>query len=95
MLADAVLPVPPSVDVTGPVTLVLVPRLVPVTLTENVQDAFAARFAPARRMLPLPAIAVMVPLPHEPVRPFGVETTRPDGNVSVKPTPPILLDLGL
>ncbi len=34
-----------------------------------------------------PAIAVIVPPPHEPVSPFGVATTRPAGSVSVKPTP--------
>ena len=29
----------------------------------------------------------MVPPPQEPVSPFGVETTRPAGSVSLKPTP--------
>jgi len=38
-------------------------------------------------MLPDPAVAVIVPPPHLPVRPLGVETTRPAGKVSVKPTP--------
>jgi hypothetical protein len=28
-----------------------------------------------------------VPPPQEPVRPFGVEITRPAGSVSLKPTP--------
>jgi hypothetical protein len=32
-------------------------------------------------------VAVMVPPPQLPVRPFGVDTTRPAGRVSVKPTP--------
>ena len=32
-------------------------------------------------------MAVIVPPPHEPVRPFGVEITRPAGSVSLKPTP--------
>jgi len=30
---------------------------------------------------------VIVPAPQVPVRPFGVETTRPAGSVSLKPTP--------
>ena len=43
--------------------------------------------APARLMLPLPAVAVIVPPPHEPTSPFGVDTTKPVGNVSRKSTP--------
>ena len=35
----------------------------------------------------LPAVAVIVPAPQVPVRPFGVEITRPAGSVSLKPTP--------
>ena len=30
---------------------------------------------------------MIVPAPQVPVRPFGVEITRPAGNVSLKPTP--------
>ena len=46
-----------------------------------------ARVAPERLTLPEPATAVIVPPPQEPVRPFGVETTRPAGRVSVNATP--------
>jgi hypothetical protein len=46
ILVDAVPPVPPSVEVTLPVVLFLVPALVPVTFTEKVQDEEAARLAP-------------------------------------------------
>src|SRR5205085_2193676 len=67
--------------------LVFAPELVPVTLAEKVHEAPAARVAAERLMLPLPAVAVMVPPPHEPLRPFGVLTTRPAGRVSVKATP--------
>src|ERR1044071_4254353 len=35
----------------------------------------------------MPAVGVIVPVPHEPVRPFGVEITRPDGNASLNATP--------
>src|SRR5438093_672092 len=52
-----------------------------------VQDVPAARVPPLRLTLDEPAVAVMVPPPHEPVRPFGVATTRPAGSVSVKATP--------
>ena len=87
MLAEAVPPVPPSLDVTFPVVLFLIPAVVPVTFTENVQELLAAMVPPLRLITPDPAVAVMVPLPQEPVMPFGVETTRPAGSVSVNPTP--------
>jgi hypothetical protein len=35
----------------------------------------------------VPAVAVIVPAPHVPVSPFGVEITRPAGSVSLKVTP--------
>ena len=87
MLAVAVPPVPPSVEVTLPVVFVCCPAAMPVTLTENVQEALAAIVPPLRLMTFVPATAVIVPAPHVPVRPFGVETTRPAGSVSLKPTP--------
>ena len=85
-VAVAVLPVPPFVEETAPVMLVLPPGLVPVTLIENVQDALAASVAPVRLTLVPPTAAEMVP-PHEPVRPLGVATMSPAGNASVKATP--------
>src|SRR6478736_6298987 len=42
---------------------------------------------PLRLITFVPAVAVIVPAPQVPVRPFGVETTRPAGSVSLKPTP--------
>ena len=48
MEAEAVPPVPPSVEVTLPVVLFCVPAAVPVTFTENVQELLAARLAPVR-----------------------------------------------
>ena len=64
-----------------------VPAVVPVTFTLNVHEPLAARVPPDRLTDPDPAVAVIVPLPHVPASPFGVETTRPAGNVSLKPTP--------
>ena len=87
MLAVAVPPVPPSVEVTLPVVLVCRPAEMPVTLTENVQEPLAAIVPPLRLIVFVPAVAVIVPAPHVPVRPFGVETTSPAGSVSLKPTP--------
>ena len=87
MLAVAVPPVPPSVEVTLPVVLVCKPAAMPVTLTENVQEPLAAIVPPLRLIVFVPAVAVIVPAPHVPVRPFGVETTSPAGSVSLKPTP--------
>src|SRR5437899_1730407 len=81
-----VFPVPPSVDVTCTL-LFFTPAVVPATFTLKVHDALAANVAPARLTLPEPAVAVMVPPPQLPVRPFGVATTRPAGRLSVNATP--------
>jgi D-ribose pyranose/furanose isomerase RbsD len=86
-VAVAELPVPPSVEVTALVVLTCAPAAVPVTFTENVQELLAAIVPPVRLIEFEPAVAVIVPAPHVPVRPFGVETTRPAGSVSVKATP--------
>ena len=86
-LAEAVPPVPFSVELTEPVVLFFVPAVVPVTLTEKVQEALAASVAPDRLTDPDAAVAVMAPPPQEPVRPLGVDTTRPAGSGSVKATP--------
>jgi hypothetical protein len=64
-----------------------VPAAVPVTLTENVQDVLCARVAPERLITLVACVAVIVPPPQVPVRPFGVEITRPAGKVSLNPTP--------
>ena len=76
-----------SFEVTVLVVLVCTPIAIPVTFTENVQEAPGARLAPDRLMLFDPAVAVIVPASHEPVRPLGVNTIRPDGRVSVNASP--------
>ena len=86
-LADAVPPVPPSLDVTALVVLSFVPAVSAVTFTVNVQEAVAATIAPDKLIAPEPADAVMVPPPHDPVSPFGVEITRPLGRASANATP--------
>jgi len=86
-LAEAVPPVPPSFEVTALVVLFCSPAAVPVTFTENVHEEFAAMVPPVRLITFVPAVAVMVPPPQLPVRPFGVDTTSPAGTVSVKATP--------
>jgi len=86
-LAEAVPPVPPSVDVTLPVVLFCVPAAMPVTFTANVQELLAAKVAPDRLITFVFCVAVIVPPPQEPVSPFGVEITRPAGSVSLKPMP--------
>src|SRR5579859_2823696 len=70
--AEALPPVPPSVEVTLPVVLFCRPAAVPVTLMEKVQELEAAMLPPDKLMLLLPAIAVMVP-PQAPVTPMGEE----------------------
>jgi hypothetical protein len=67
--------------------LVCRPAAVPVTLIENVQEPLAAIVPPDKLIAFVPAVAVIVPAPHVPVRPFGVEITRPAGSVSLKATP--------
>jgi len=86
-LADAVPPVPPSVEVTAPVVLFCVPAAAPVTFTEKVHELLTASAAPVRLITFVPAVAVIVPAPQVPARPFGVAITSPAGSVSVKPTP--------
>src|SRR5712691_11066856 len=85
-----VLPAPPSVEVTC-TELFFTPAVVPVTSAENVHDEPAAGDAvsvpPDRLTVPLPATAVIVPLPQEPVTLGVAATTRPAGKVSVNATP--------
>jgi hypothetical protein len=85
-LAEAVPPVPPSVEVTVPVTLVIAPAAVPFTLTLRVHDPLAGNVPPERLTDVEPAVAVAVP-PQVFVNPFGVATTRPPVKASVKLTP--------
>src|SRR5713101_2862358 len=54
-------PVPPSVEVTAPVVLDLVPAVLPVTFTLMVQGLLSTILPPLRLMLLLPAVAVSVP----------------------------------
>ena len=62
-----------------------------MTSTEKVHDDPAAGDAvsvpPDRLIEPLPATAVIVPLPQEPVMFGAAATTTPAGKVSVKATP--------
>jgi hypothetical protein len=68
--------------------LFAVPTVVPVTLTEKVQEAPPGKVAPVRDTLPELGTAVIVPPPQFPIRPLlGVDTIRPAGSVSVKATP--------
>src|SRR5579859_363626 len=86
-----VVPVPPSVEVIAPVVLLWLPAAVPVTSTEKVQvdptAGDAVRVPPERVMVPLPAVAVIVPAPQEPVMLGVAATTTPAGRLSVKATP--------
>src|SRR5689334_5006666 len=70
--ADAVPPVPPSVEVTLPVVLVFRPAVPPVTLTENIQELLGLSVPPERLTTFVPCAAVIVAAPQEPARLFGV-----------------------
>ena len=86
-LAEAVPPVPPSVEVTLPVVLFCAPAAMPVTFTANVHEVLCASDAPDKLITFVPCVDAIVPPPQLPVRPLGVEITKPAGNVSVKPMP--------
>lgn len=87
--AVAVLPEPALLEVTVPVVFTLCPPLVPTTFTEKVQEPPAAIVPPERLTTEKPETVpvVIVPAPHDPVRPFGFATARPAGSVSPNPTP--------
>ena len=63
------------------------PAAVPVTLIENVHEVLAERVAPDKLITLVPAVAVIVPPPQEPVHPLGVEMIRPAGSVSLNAMP--------
>jgi len=85
-VAFAVFPAPAVVEVTATL-LFCTPAVVPVTFTEKVHEVLVGKVVPARLTTVAPEAAVIVPPPHEPVRPLGVDTTRPAGKVSLKLTP--------
>ncbi len=96
MEAEAVPPVMPpnvpvpssNVAVTWPLTLFLVPALVPVTSTDSVQELLAGSPMFVMLMVLLPAFAVTeAPSARQVPATFGVAaTTSPAGSVSVKLT---------
>ncbi len=80
-------PAPPFVEVTLPVTLFFAPLVVALTLTENVQVVLTGIVAPLMETLVAPAAGLKVPAAQELVE-EGVESTaKPDGKLSVTPTP--------
>ena len=96
MLADAVPPVigrkvaDPSSNVAlmWPLTLFLVPAVVPVTLTENEQELAAGKFSEVKLMELVPELAAISDEATQlPVRPLGFATTSPVGNVSLNAMP--------
>ena len=82
-LAEAVLPVPPFVELTFPVVLVYWPEAAPVTVTLNWHWLLAAIVAPMRE-IPVGAVVVSVP-PQTVAEAFA--TVSPVGSVSVNATP--------
>jgi hypothetical protein len=82
-VAVELFPLPPSVDVTWLVVLILVPAVAPVTVTLKTHWLFARTVAPDIEML-LGAVSVTVP-PQTVALAFG--TVAPAGRVSVNPTP--------
>jgi hypothetical protein len=86
-LAEAVPPVPPSVELTALVVLFCIPAAIPVTFTENVHEPLAAMVPLLSVMEVLFGFAVIDPVPQEPARPFGAATWSPAGKLSVNATP--------
>lgn len=66
-----------------------------MTFKEKLHESPASSDAPARLMLFDPSVKVMVPPPHAPLKPSGVETTKPAGNVSLNAIPVNPLAFGL
>src|SRR3979411_797382 len=89
IVAVAWLPEPALVEGRGPAVFTLCRPDWPTTLTEKVQEPPAAIVPPERLTTEKPDTVpvVIVPAPHDPVRPFGVATARPAGSVSPKATP--------
>jgi hypothetical protein len=89
IVAVAWLPEPALLEVTVPVMFTFRPLVVPTTFTEKVQEPPAAIVPPDRFTTEKPEIVpvVIVPEPHDPVRPFGFATASPAGRVSLKLTP--------
>src|SRR5579862_2679315 len=88
-VAEAVFPVPPLVDDTGPLTLLNTPAVLEVTCTLTMQLLLTGTDPPVRVTMFDPAVAPAVPA-HVFVMPFGVATTIPAGtagNASVNATP--------
>jgi hypothetical protein len=85
--ADAALPVPSFVEWMALVVLVYEPAALTTTFTLNVHELLAATVAPESDTLPDAATAVIVPPPHDPVSPFGVDTNMPAGSKSENPNP--------
>jgi hypothetical protein len=81
--AEAVLPVPPLVEVTLPVVLVYCPEAAPVTVTLNWHWLLTAIVAPVNA---IPVGEVVVSVPPQTVA-EALATVSPVGNVSVKATP--------
>jgi len=94
-LADAALPVPSFVELRVLVVLVYAPALPTETFTLNVHELPAANVAPESVTLPDPAVAVIVPPPHDPANPFGEATVMPDGSVSVNASPVAAVELSV
>ena len=86
IVAEAVVPVPPSVDAIAPVTLLIVPSVVPTTLTVRVHVPLAPTIPPLSAMLVETATAVAVP-PQLFTIPAGFATCSPTGSASVKLSP--------
>ena len=86
MLAVAVNPVPPSVEVMALVVLVILPGAEPVTFTVIVHVPLIAKFPPASEIAAVPGRAVTTP-PQVLMRPLGLDTNRPAGSGSRKVTP--------
>ncbi len=92
-VAVEVLPVPPLVEVTVTL-LLLIPEVIPVTFTSTLQFELAGTVPPDRLQDDAPTVAVAVP-PQRSAS-CGLEAMmRPAGRVSVNATPVRAVALGL
>jgi len=82
-VADAVLPLPPFVDVTAPLVLFLFPLVVPSTVTVTVQLLLGRILPP----LNVTDVAVFVTVPPHCAESGAMATLIPLGKLSLKSTP--------
>ena len=89
-VAEAVPPVPPSLDVTALVVLFFTPAVMPTMGPMFIEQLLPAGIVTPDQSIEVEPQAAVIEPPEQPIlplKPQGVPMTRPAGSVSLKPTP--------